>query len=315
MKSYRLCAWLVVLLSVTAPPSFDAGRDALPSPTRYASSDDHAKRFMTTASDSVLTLLNANLWLLPGGFAVDKEARIARFVAYARHLWPHVITLQEVWTTNQVAYLKRRFPEYAVFASGGRGPVNEGGLVTLTRLPSDSAGFSAFAPGRGASLVERQARKGYLTVRLATPAFKTCIINTHLYSPGNPRELALTAAQFETLRRLRPAGDYVIVGDLNLAQSAFDRLNGAFFLTEEDTAHTVDPGNRYRRKGLSASRRQKSLKSDRLLIPRAQAWRFALRSVLIREPLVSDHYVLGYRLELQEPPLARHLGEALDALR
>ncbi len=33
--------------------------------------DDLVKRFMTTVSDSVLTVLNGNLWMLPGGFAVD----------------------------------------------------------------------------------------------------------------------------------------------------------------------------------------------------------------------------------------------------
>ncbi len=273
--------------------------------------DDLVKRFMTTVSDSVLTVLNGNLWMLPGGFAVDKEERIDRFVAYARYLMPHVITLQEIWTKNQVTYLKRRFPEYHVFASGSGGPFNKAGLVTLTRIPSDSVAFSAFDIGKGASLVEKQARKGYLTVRLETPVFRASIVNTHLYSPGNRREHALVAEQFERLKRLHLGGYYFIVGDLNLAQSAFDRLNDFFFLTEADTAHTVEPGNRYRSLGVNAIRKVKSLKGDRMLMPQTLAWHFSLRSMLIREPVVSDHYMLAYRIKLQQRSLAQRSPEAL----
>lgn len=277
----------------------------------HVGDDERVKRFMTTASDSVLTILNGNLWMLPGTLAIDQQERIDRFVTYARQLMPHVITLQEIWMKNQVAYLKQRFPEYQLFASGSNEPFNEAGLVTLTRIPSDSVTFSVFDVGRGASPLEQRAQKGYLTVRLETATFKACVINTHLYSPASPREHALVADQFETLKRFSTGGSYFIVGDLNLAQPAFDRLNDSFFLTEEDTSHTVAPGNRYRSVGGNASRRMKSLKSDRMLIPQALAWRFSLQSMLIREPVVSDHYLLAYRIELQRRSLAHRIREAI----
>ncbi len=268
--------------------------------------DDMVKLFMTTASDSVLTILNGNLWMLPAGFADDKEERIDLFVAYARALMPHVITLQEIWTKNQVRYLKKRFPDYQVFASGRRGPFNRGGLVTMTRVPSDSAGFSRFEIERGASRLERKARKGYLTVRISTPGFKTCIVNTHLYAPTKEKEQTFARAQFETLKNLDLKGDYFIVGDLNLPQKPFERLNDSFFMTERDTMHTVDPINKYR---IRKDKKTKSYKVDRFLMPQAYADRFALHSMLIREPVVSDHYMLAYRIEHQ--PVLPHIAASV----
>ena len=310
VKKYLLRLALVALFAVTL--SFDTPPETI---SPYASgapvtvevrSDDDVKRFMTAASDSALTLLNGNLWMLPAGFARDKEERIDRFVAYARQLMPHVITLQEIWTKNQVRYLKKRFPEYDVFTSGRRGPFNKGGLVTLTRIPCDSSAFSPFETSRAASRLERNARKGYLTVRLNAAAFKASIINTHLYAPTKEKEQGIAEAQFETLKALNPQGDYFIVGDLNLAQKAFEQMNGSFFLTEKDTAHTVEPAIKYR-----DQRDTNSYKVDRLLMPQAYAHRFALHSMLIREPVVSDHYLLAYRIERRPllPQLAGRISE------
>ena len=261
--------------------------------------EDPVKRFMEAASDSALTILNGNLWMLPGGLSVDKEARIDRFVAYARRLMPDVITLQEVWTTDLVAYLKTRFPEFDVVASGRGGLFNRGGLVTLTRMPVDSSAFTPFESHTAASLAEQQAGKGYLIVRLRTPFFRACVVNTHLYAPFLAHEQALVEQQFETLKRAGQAGYYFIVGDLNLARPAFERLNGSFFVTEDDSSHTIDPANPYRRRGTNthSPRNTERGKIDRLLMPRAFAAAFTLRAMLIREPVVSDHYLLAYRVE------------------
>lgn len=303
MKTPHAHSWIVAFLSLSFSFLMVSEKTG-PVADRY-DDDDAVERFMTVSSDSVLTVLNGNLWMLPGLLAVEKEERFEQFVSYAHRLMPHVITLQEIWTKNQITYLKRRFPEYRVIASGSGPLFNEAGLVTLTRIPSDSVVFSAFDTGRGASLIEKRARKGYLAVWLETPAFKACLINTHLYSPvpGNRQEHALVAEQFETLKRRRWGGDYFVVGDFNLAQSAFDRLNASYFLTEEDTSHTVEPGNAYRSLGVNRSRKKKSLKSDRMLMPRALARRFSLHAMLIREPVVSDHYLLAYRVELRDASL------------
>ena len=261
--------------------------------------NEEIKRFMATASDSVLTILNGNLWMLPGGLSIDKEERIDRFISYARQLMPHVITLQEVWTMDLVAYLESRFPEFHVVASGQGGSVNTAGLVTLSRVPSDSTAFSAFPVAQGASLLEKQARKGYLTVHLEMPTFKASIINTHLYSPTCEQDQAFVAHQFNTLKQIDTSGYTFIVGDLNLAQQAFERLNDSFFLTEQDTSYTVDPTNKYRSRGSNSIRAKKvdSYKVDRLLMPQAHGEHFSLKSMLIRDPIVSDHYLLAYRIE------------------
>ena len=247
--------------------------------------------------------------MLPGGLSIDKEQRIDRFVSYARQLMPHVITLQEIWTTDLVAYLKVRFPEFHVVASGEGGPVNAAGLVTLSRVSSDSAAFTPFAVARDASLIEKRAGKGYLTVRVATPAFKARIVNTHLYAPTCQQDQAFVAAQFNTLKQI-DTNDYTfIVGDLNLAQRDFERLNDSFFVTEKDTSHTVNPANPYTRLGVNARKKRRSYKIDRLLMPQAHAGRFAVRSMLIHEPVVSDHYLLAYRIEYRLPfPSVKTVG-------
>ena len=68
---------------------------------------------------------------------------------------------------------------------------------------------------------------------------------------------------------------------------------------ESDTAFTVDPKNQYRSRGVNAARAVKSLKSDRMLIPRVLAGRFSLHAMLLREPVVSDHYLMAYRIALR----------------
>ncbi len=305
---------LVFVGLITITLSFDTPPETLSpyaagTPPTIDVREDAVKRLMTTASDSALTILNGNLWMLPARFSTDKEERIDRFVAYARSLMPHVITLQEVWTKNQVKYLKKWFPEYRVHTPGGRGPFNKAGLVTLTRIPTDSVAFAAFEVGRGASRLERKAGKGYLTVRLAG-SIKACIINTHLYAPTNQREQAFALKQFNTLKRLAPNGDYFIVGDLNLTQKTFERVNDSFFATERDTAYTVDAANVYRSRGANSDKEKHSYKVDRLLMPHAYADRFVLRSMLIREPVVSDHYLLAYRIERQ--PVLPHIAESIS---
>ena len=159
--------------------------------------------------------------------------------------------------------------------------------------------FSAFPVAEEASLLEKQARKGYLTVHLGTPTFKASIINTHLYSPTCQQEQAFVAHQFNTLKQIDTSGYTFIVGDLNLAQQAFERLNDSFFLTEQDTSYTVDPINKYRSRGSNSIRAKKvdSYKVDRLLMPQAHGEHFSLKSMLIRDPIVSDHYLLAYRIE------------------
>ena len=289
---------LAVIFSFDTPPE-DFNPNTLTDGAFDVRANEDVRQFMTTATDSTLTILNGNLWMLPGGLSIDKEQRIDRFVSYARQLMPHVITLQEIWTTDLVAYLKVRFPEFHVVASGEGGPVNAAGLVTLSRVSSDSAAFTPFAVARDASLIEKRAGKGYLTVRVATPAFKARIVNTHLYAPTCQQDQAFVAAQFNTLKQI-DTNDYTfIVGDLNLAQRDFERLNDSFFVTEKDTSYTVDPTNKYRNRGSNAVRAKKtdSYKVDRLLMPQAHGEHFSLKSMLIRDPIVSDHYMLAYRIE------------------
>ena len=289
---------LAVVLSFDTPPE-EFNPTTLTGGVFDVRADEEIKQFMAAASDSVLTILNGNLWMLPGGLSVDKEERIDRFISYVKQLMPHVITLQEIWTTDLVAYLESRLPEFQVVASGKGGTVNAAGLVTLSRVPSDSSAFSAFPVAEDASLLEKQARKGYLTVRMKTPAFSASVVNTHLYSPTCQEDHTLVAEQFNTLKQIDAGHNTFIVGDLNLAQRDFERLNKSFFLTENDTSYTVDPHNKYRGRGSNAARAKKvdRYKVDRLLMPQALGEQFLLKSMLIRDPIVSDHYLLAYRIE------------------
>ena len=290
--------FLAVLATII---SFDTQPRRLPDSTSRPAFDTRAvepvKRFMAAHSDSVLTVLNGNLWMLPAGLAVDKEERLDRFIALARYLKPHVITLQEVWTWDLVAYLTMQLPAFRVAASGRNGLFNGGGLVTLLRVPGDVTTFTAFPVDEETSLLERQAGKGYLTVRLKTPLFEANIINTHLYAPTSEQEQAIAAAQFSLLKQLDPNDYLFIVGDLNLTQRAFGRLNDAFFLTERDTAHTLEPANPYTRRGVNAYKKPRSYKLDRLLMPQAHGAHFTLHAMRLRDPLVSDHYLMAYRIE------------------
>ncbi len=89
----QLHSWIVAFLSLSLSLITVSEKAGPVAGSASGASDlaDDDLGFMTTVSDSVLTVLNGNLWMLPGGFAVDKEERIDRFVAYARHLMPQTL--------------------------------------------------------------------------------------------------------------------------------------------------------------------------------------------------------------------------------
>ena len=63
--------------------------------------------------------------------------------------------------------------------------------------------------------------------------------------------------------------------------------------------------------GVNAIRKVKSLKGGRMLMPQTRAWHFSLRSMLIHEPVVWDHYMLAYRIKRPQRSLAQRSQEAL----
>jgi endonuclease/exonuclease/phosphatase family metal-dependent hydrolase len=167
-----------------------------------------------------------NAWALPW-FAPHVEERMKSIVARAEQLDLDVMALQEVWTKRAAAALVEAGTAagYRPLWPAGR---FSGGLMTLSRLPAESADFREFAV-RG--LPQRihhgdyHGRKGHSLARLETPAGPFSLLVTHLHAryagPGeHDQYLGIRAAQIAELADCiaEVEGPLVAVGDFNIRE-------------------------------------------------------------------------------------------------
>jgi len=248
------------------------------------------------SSSDQFTILNANIWLLPGPLAADRVKRLRRFVAFARERRPDVITLQEVWTAKHVRRIASSLPDYEV-STCGMGPMwNRGGLLTLSRHRSVSSRFVRFAPVHGHGWVEWVAGKGYLTTVVDLPTGPAAIVNVHLYAPTRPERVFIAEDQLDQVLDLSPEHPHVVVGDMNLPAEHVDHCAGSRFHFDDAQGHTIDPHNHYTQWGFNSV--AAGSKIDRLLIPSELAAAAEIHSTVVAVPTVSDHYMTSYRIPL-----------------
>lgn len=265
-----------------------------------------------------LTILQGNFWMLPTrpllvpyAFSTDREERLTSLVALVRACRPAVVTLQEVFDVSVLDALVESLPEYAVHTSGvtdARGSINTSGLATLTRVPAHPRAFETFeAPPVGAKLIERLGRKGYLAVDVAVPGHHVTVVNTHLYASRDTAETRITRDQLSQVlafvAREEAGGARVLLsGDFNIER---DELAGEL-MAWAFSAHgsTYDPArNPYTVQGAndtdpnhqdrSAGRGTRTV--DFLMVrPELEG---ALESVVLHEPVLSDHQFLAHVVE------------------
>lgn len=154
-----------------------------------------------------LRVVTLNVWGVPG--ARDLEARLERLPDALKSLDADVLCLQEVWLQSW----RRRIAE-ALAPAYEAADAEGGGLLVLSRLPLRDAVFTRFPELEGLSLVERLARKGWLTVVVRTPAGEVRVCTTHLAHRG-PAAQQLDVLRNELLKTA--AMPQVLAGDLNLA--------------------------------------------------------------------------------------------------
>lgn len=265
-----------------------------------------------------LTILQGNFWMLPTrplilpyAFSTDREERLTRLVALVRACRPAVVTLQEVFDVRVLEALAQSLGEYVLHTSGitdARGSINTSGLATLTRVPAHPRAFETFdAPPAGAKLIERLGRKGFLAIDVAVPGNHVTVVNTHLYASRDTAEARITRDQLQEVldfvAREEAGGARVLLsGDFNIERDELAaELTAWAFSAHGPTyeparnpytvqgANDTDPNHQDRSVG-------RGTRTIDFLMARPGS-ESALTSVVLHEPMLSDHQFLAHVVE------------------
>lgn len=163
-----------------------------------------------------LKVASYNAWLMPFG-SDALFVRAAKMGPALATLGADVLCLQEAWYEDAAEAVRISLSHQLPHAV-----VGGGGLMTLSRWPVVRQDFVAFEAHPELSVVERVAKKGWLTTVLMTPLGPVEVVNTHLVWEGRrddlPREQRAHWAQVQALsgalahRRQVPV---ILCGDLN----------------------------------------------------------------------------------------------------
>lgn len=249
-----------------------------------------------------LTVLSANLWLLPGPFASDKKLRLQNFKEIVKRSDPDIINLQEVWLSSHVSELRQEFNEYNLVSNASR-IFNTSGLVTLTKEKPVSHAFQEFGKSIKMGIVERIINKGFLNIEIEINGKKVQIFNTHLYDSQVPsrQKFKINQSQ-ELLEEAIKEKIAVISGDFNLLKEDFLRVFKEF-LHEDTMLPTYIEKNPYTKKlfnqykAVRYGEDARNTKPDYVAIrsPRARA---GMKTEVITDPIVSDHYPILARVRI-----------------
>lgn len=237
-----------------------------------------------------LTIIDANLWLLPPPAADGQERRMADFARFVRDWRPDLVTLQEVWLPSYVATLRRALPDYYCIVKPF-GLYNQTGLVIFSRHPPLEAWFAQYGLTHHHNLVELAARKGFLRAAIRAPIGIVTVIDTHLYAHASPQELELTRRQCESVVAAAALGTppVILAGDLNLrVGDVSPRVLGILCMEDNLEASTVskNPGK----------------KIDYLMLRPPPGMLGQVESKVLRDPVVSDHCPILATLTIGLPP-------------
>jgi endonuclease/exonuclease/phosphatase family metal-dependent hydrolase len=167
-----------------------------------------------------LRVATLNVWAMPPPLARHVAWRMRRIGDELASLDLDVVAFQEAWMGPARRRLVREARE-AGFEHVWTNPEEPGGggMVVASRHPIESAEFTQYAMPRAATRVKDLsyfAGRGFVDVRLHTPAGPVRLINTHLHSQSQKLRVAQIV---ELVARAHRANEPVVaVGDFNFRE-------------------------------------------------------------------------------------------------
>jgi endonuclease/exonuclease/phosphatase family metal-dependent hydrolase len=253
-----------------------------------------------------LTVLSANLWLLPPPSTLDNKKRLEKFVALANDLKPDIINLQEVWLNGYKSYLKKHLKNYHLVSSKSIF-LNKSGLVTFLKHRPILCEFHQFEITKKHSPLERVASKGLLRSQFYKAGRLFNVINTHIYETIDKEKIMIKQDQAEiVLNWALNHNPTIVAGDLNTNPAELEKFFENF-VTEERLQETYSEENEYTQKlfnHLSNKNGVHYAKPDYVFL-NLKSKKANIKTRAIKDPLVSDHYPLFAEIDM---PDVRSLG-------
>lgn len=236
-----------------------------------------------------ISILNLNCWLLPAPLAADCKIRVSKIADVILAYEPDIVTLQEVWTNSDLAYLKRRLALYHCVSSGSR-LYNQSGLVTFLKAKPISSRMTFFKRSVRHNATEWIARKGYLEVDIEIQGVTRTIVNTHLYAAFTIQAESIAEEQFSELVSKVSTIQSITCGDLNLSEAEFEKVNEGRLQRLCDSQNTFDELNPYKHQKFNAiATGIEGGKIDYMTYANMTISHVEYR--VIKNPFVSDHYM------------------------
>lgn len=236
-----------------------------------------------------ISVLNANLWLLPPPAAVDNNKRLFKFIKLIKKYSPDVVNLQEVWLNKYTNYLKYNLPEYNLTKPKSFF-INKSGLVTLSRFKPIKFSFSQYPKHKDFDAVEKVASKGYLKITFKKEGKEITLINTHIYETLEQVKLKIKFGQIKhLLKKTLEHNPTIVAGDFNA--DTFNLPNGFNNLAaENDYKPTYSLENKYAKALINGIMNRHGVHYQKPDYVFANIKGAKIESQVIKNPLISDHY-------------------------
>ncbi len=243
-------------------------------------------------------IFNLNCWLLPSLLSTDKKKRAAEIISLIKDTNPDIITLQEVWTKKYINLFKEELKKYDFVTSNDPWYERDGLITGVSSERSDleiiSRETNQFPSNNASELTTKVTKKGYHKIELEGNIF---IYNTHLYYPSNESKEVITKDQFKLLEERIGDEKAILVGDLDLREEAFMKINNLFKYadkpTEEISRSSLNP--------YTKSRANKYVEPDtkRDYVLATKKGNIIISSKeIIKAPYVSDHFPIIAHIEI-----------------
>jgi endonuclease/exonuclease/phosphatase family metal-dependent hydrolase len=246
-----------------------------------------------------ITVLNANLWLLPPPTSVDNDKRLNKFLKLVKRLDPDVITLQEVWLKKYLNKIKKSLTNYHL--SSTHFPLyNKSGLATLTKSKPLKTSFNQFKIGSNFKAIERITYKGFLTVQFSKSGNLFTVLNTHIYQTENINMLETKLTQIKAvLQKAKKHNPTIIAGDFNTIPGHYYKLIDNF-LTNKDFPVSYSPENKYAHKAVNLIMNKDGVYNDKpdIILANIKSKKATIKVESLASPLISDHYPMLAQITL-----------------
>ncbi|MDD5254239.1 MAG: endonuclease/exonuclease/phosphatase family protein [Candidatus Nanoarchaeia archaeon] len=226
-----------------------------------------------------LKLAHLNAWGMPWPLSVLRRTRMEIIACLIKEKDFDVVCLNEVWFKDDVEFLRKNLKGYN-FVYMKEGKINEQGLVTISKYPLK---LKEFIPFRRSEVFSH---KGILISECDIKGFKVKVINTHLFHSRKLDKSIVVQGQLAKIKRILDKIPTILMGDFNIDA---DKVKFPGFNVISDTSiPTLNKENRYTHKlfnGLYSI----NLKCDIIFTNFKNK---ILRKGMIKEPLISDHYMI-----------------------